>query len=82
VIGLVSGVVDCGQNVFALKKRIILEDFIEGCPCAEQLQYIADADALAVNAGTASALAFLNGDSTEALQIHKCPHIQSTLDCA
>jgi len=73
VVSLVRGVVDCSQDVFALKEGVILQDFIERSPGTEKLEQIGDAKALAANAGTAPALAFLDRNSAESLQIHKCP---------
>ena len=63
VVDLARGVLDRGENVLALKKRVILEDFLERSPCSQQFQHVRDADALAANAGTSPALAFFNRDS-------------------
>ena len=54
-----------GENVFTLERRIVLENFFEGCPGAEQLQNILDANAQAANTGPSPALAFLDGYSAE-----------------
>lgn len=41
-----GSVVDGGENIFALEKRIVFEDFLEGSACAKQLEHIFDADPL------------------------------------
>jgi hypothetical protein len=70
MVRLVGGVVDRREDIVAFEKRIVLQDFIEGSSRAKKFQNVGDTKALAANAGAASALAFLHGDSMKTLQIH------------
>ncbi len=72
MVGLMGGVVDGRQNILAFKKGIILQDLVNRSTGAQKLQYVGDAQALAADARTATALAFLHGDPAETLQFHKC----------
>ena len=71
MIGLVGGVIDGGEDVVTLQKRVIGQNFIEGRACAEKLQNVGDAKALAADAGPPAALALFNRDSMKTFQIHK-----------
>ena len=70
VVGLVSGVLEDGKNIFALESGIIFQDLLIGSAVAKQFEDIADTDALAADAGTASAFARFHGNSSESLEVH------------
>ena len=72
MIGLVSGVVEGGEDVLALKKWVVLQNFVERGSRAEQLQNIGDTNAQAANTGTAPAFAGVNGDSLKTFALHSC----------
>jgi hypothetical protein len=65
-----GGVVNRGEDVFPLEKRIILKDFLEGGSRAQQFQHILHTNAQSANAGTSPALAFFYGDSAKTFQAH------------
>jgi len=60
-------VIQGGEDVFALKKRIILQDFLEGGSRGKQFQDIRNTDAQPANARAASGF---DRDSIEAFVIH------------
>ena len=70
MIRLVSGILDGGENVFALKAGIILQDLFEGGSCTQQSQDVGDADSHTANARTTAALGVVNGDSGETFLGH------------
>jgi hypothetical protein len=70
VIRLVSGILDGGENVFALKAGIILQDLFDGGSCTQQFQDVGDTDSHAANTRTAAALGVVDGDSGEAFFGH------------
>lgn len=70
MVCLVRGVVEGGEDVFTLEKRVVREDFFEGSPGAEEFEYIRNANAMSANAGTTAALAGFDGDAIESFQIH------------
>jgi len=72
VIRLVSGILDGGENVFALKAGIILQDLFDGGSSAQQFQDVGDADSHAANTRAATALGVVDGDSGEAFLDHGC----------
>jgi hypothetical protein len=65
MISLISGVVNGSENVLALQRRIVGEDFLKRSSRSEQFQDIGNADALATNARTAPAFALFYGDPTK-----------------
>jgi hypothetical protein len=69
MIGLPGGVSDGGKNVIALQERIVLEDLLKRGSGAQELENVRDADALAADAWTTTALAFLDGDALKKVQI-------------
>jgi hypothetical protein len=71
VIGLVSGVLKGGENILALKKRVILKNFVERGSRTEQLQNVGDTNAHAANTGAAPAFAGVNGDSLKTFAFHR-----------
>ena len=70
MIRLVSGILDGGENVFALKAGIILQDLFDGGSVTQQFQDVGDADSHSANARTAAALGVVDGDSREAFLGH------------
>jgi hypothetical protein len=67
-------VVEDRQDVFTFQKRIIYQDFLEGCTGAQQLENVCNSDTLAANAWSAPVLASLDSDSMKTLQGHRtCP---------
>jgi len=70
VIGLVGSVVKGGEDILALKKRVILENFVERGSRTEQLQNIGDTNAQAADTGAAAAFAGVNGDSLKTFALH------------
>ena len=70
MIRLVSGILDGGENVFALNAGIILHDLFDGGSCTQQFQDVGDADSHAADARTAAALGVVDGDSGEAFLGH------------
>ena len=57
-------------DVFSFEKGVAGHDLFEACPIREKLKNIADANALAPNAGTASARAFIQGDSFQSVGVY------------
>lgn len=70
MIRLVSSILDGGENVFALKTGIILQDLFDGGSCTQQFQDVGDADSHAANTRAAAALGVVDGDSGEAFLGH------------
>ena len=70
MVGLVSGVVKGGENILALKKWVILKNFVERGSGAEEFQNIGDTNAKAANTGPTAAFAGVNGDSLETFALH------------
>jgi hypothetical protein len=58
------------QNVFALKRRIIVEDFFERSSARDEFENIRHANPLAANAGAPSALACLDSDPAQPFSTH------------
>ena len=71
MIGLVSGVVKGGEDILALKKRIILKNFIERGSGSEQFENIGDTNAQATNTGAAAAFAGFDGDALKTFAFHR-----------
>ena len=57
MIRLVSGILDGGENVFAFKAGIILQDLFDGGSCTQQFQNVGDADSHAADTRAVAALA-------------------------
>ena len=70
MICLPGGVSDGGKNVITLQERIILEYLFKRGSGAEEFENVRDADALAADAWTPTALAFLDGYALKKFQIH------------
>lgn len=70
MIRLTGGVGDGRDNVFAFKKRVVAKDFFEGRAGGQQIKNVCDAHALAADARLAAALAGLDGDSGEKIELH------------
>ena len=70
MIRLVSGILDGGENIFAFKAGIILQDLFDGGFCTQQFQDVGDTDSHVANARTAAALGVVDGDSGEAFLGH------------
>ncbi len=66
------GVFNSCVDILSFEKGIISQNLVEGRAVGEELKNVADANALIANAGTASALACLNGNSFKSAD----PHIQ------
>lgn len=62
MVGLVGGILECSEYVFALKTRIVSKDFFEGSAGAQQFENVCYSDALPPDAGPAPAFAGFNGD--------------------
>ena len=71
MIGLVSSVVEGGEDILALKKWVILQNFVERGARTEQLQNIGDTNAQAANARAAAAFAGFDGDALKAFAVHR-----------
>ena len=71
MIGLACSVFDGRENVLSLQERIVGENLVDGGAGGKQLEHIRHANAIAANAGAATALSFLDRDSVEALNIHR-----------
>ena len=71
MISLIGRVVESSENVFALKKWVILENFVERRSRSKQLENITNADAQAADAGTTAAFAGVNGDSLKMFTLHR-----------
>lgn len=56
-----------GGDVFRFQKSVIRQDFLARCASGDEIQDIADSDAVAANARPTTALAGLNGDTFEQL---------------
>ena len=65
-----SGVLNGSVDVFAFEESIVSQDFREACPIGKKLKDVSDANALAANAWTASALAFFQRDSFQSVGVH------------
>jgi len=66
-----GGVVEDSQDVFALQKGIVRQDFLERSTGAKQFENVGNRDALTTNARTSPALAWVNGYSLKAFQAHR-----------
>jgi len=71
VIGLVGGVVKGGEDILALKKWIILKNFVERGSGSEQFENIGDTNAQATNTGAAAAFAGVNANSLKVFAFHR-----------
>ena len=71
MIGLVGGVVKGGEDILALKKWIILKNFIERGSGSEQFENIGDTNAQATNTGAAAAFAGVNANSLKVFAFHR-----------
>ena len=71
MIGLVSSIVKGGEDILALKKRVILENFVERGSRTEQLQNIGDTNAQAADTGAAAAFAGVDGDALKTFAFHR-----------
>jgi len=71
VIGLVSGVIKGGEDILALKKWVILENFVERGSGSEEFENIGDTNAQAANTGASAAFAGVNGDSLKTFAFHR-----------
>lgn len=71
MFGLISGIVESGDDVIALQKRVVGQDFVEGRAGAEEFQDVGDTDTMTANARASAALTLFDRDSIKTLQIHR-----------
>ena len=64
------GILDRGENIFALKERVIAQNLVSGCAVSEKLQDIRNAEAMATDTGATTTFAGFDGDSLESLRAH------------
>jgi hypothetical protein len=70
VISLVSGEIDCSQNVLAFERRVVFEDLIEIRAGAEKLQNVAHPDSHAANTGSPTTLGIIECNAAEVTRGH------------
>ena len=69
MIGQPRGISDGGENIFVLKKRIILQNFRMTCAVAQKIEDIRHAHSFSTNARPAAALARLHGDAFQKIHV-------------
>lgn len=69
MIGQPRGVCDGGENIFVLKKRIILQNFRMARSVAQKIEDIRHAHSFSTNARPAAALARLHGDAFQKIHV-------------
>ena len=74
MVHLAGRVFDRCKNILPLEERVVFKDFLKGCSCAEEVENIRDAEALAPNARTPPALARLDGDTLKQFGFHAKYH--------
>lgn len=70
MIGLMSGILGSGKNVFPFEVRIFLQDLVVRRAFAQKGKNIADSNSQASDAGSAATLAGFNRNSFQSLVSH------------
>ena len=70
MVGLMCGILNGRKNVFALKRRIIRQNFLERRPVGDQFQNIRHTNPLTPNTRTPPALPCLDRNPPQPFWIH------------
>jgi len=71
VVGLASGILNGGKNIFSLQEAVISKDLFKGSPASQEIQYIGYTQTKAPNAGAAAALSLFHRNSLQPFDGHQ-----------
>ena len=71
VVGLASGILNGGENIFSFQEGVVSKDLFEGSPASQEIQDIGYPQTKTPNAGAAAALSFFHRYSLQPLDAPK-----------
>ncbi len=70
MVGLVSSILDRGEDVFAFEEGVIAENFVKSCAVCEKPEKIRYAEAMATDTRATATFTGFDSDSLESLGAH------------